>query len=709
MSKDATGERRRRRRKGGLRIPSDNVPRRGEESSPERPEPEDPRLAVSVAYAFGADGEPATDDADAASSDPAAQTGEMAAEPMPGGVTDVANAPTLPPPERPAAPAVPAAPTIPDMVAPAGKGPAPYIDTTKTMEMPAVQLEALGLESPGGETGDSVDIAFDEEEPAVDSSRPVRAATQALSDGDIEVLGYDMGGEVAAPEAEQPAEPLVDDTRTTAPLPTIAPPPELADLAEAKPVANTMTGVGGARRASSAGLPAAGPGGPVPRRRSTPHEAPSDGIPRASAQPVSAESAPETLEDEGDRAETVPRDIVDPAAAQQRAESELADRVAGGVEVEIQEEATGELSAEELEELGPDELDTAEPVALLDPSDSGEIITDDLIEEVDEMATEIDAKAAAALSQTQTPPAVPAAKPPSTPPSKPRAAPDAAAKPAQAAKPPPAPKPARPAAEAAPPKPRRRKGKPWFEEIFDEDYLRTLPFLTPQATQAEAEFVHESLALKPGQQVLDVGCGYGRHAMELAARGVHVVALDSSLPLLLRGADEAQRRSLDINFVHGDMRELSFESQFDGAYCLFSTFGYFDDETNKRAAQAIARSLKPGGRLLIEVLNRDYIIGDLPSRVWWEGDGCVVLEEVDFNYFSSRVVSHRSVVFDDSRQLEQEISLRAYSLHEFGKLMHAAGFRVLEISGGMALRGRFFGNQSRDIIVLAEKRAASTE
>ena len=74
------------------------------------------------------------------------------------------------------------------------------------------------------------------------------------------------------------------------------------------------------------------------------------------------------------------------------------------------------------------------------------------------------------------------------------------------------------------------------------------------------------------------------------------------------------------------------------------------------------------------------MIADLPTRVWWEGDGCVVLEEVELNYFSSRIQVNRSVVFDDGRQLEQEISVRAYSLHEVGKLMHSAGFRVLELA-----------------------------
>ncbi len=250
---------------------------------------------------------------------------------------------------------------------------------------------------------------------------------------------------------------------------------------------------------------------------------------------------------------------------------------------------------------------------------------------------------------------------------------------------------------------KKSRSKQWFSDVFDEDYLRTLPFLTPQATQAEAELVAASLGTSPGAKLLDVGCGYGRHAMELAARGYHVVGLDLSTPLLVRGGEEAHRRGLTINFIRGDMRELDFDGQFDGAYCLFSTFGYFDDETNKKTAGNMARALRPGGKCVFEILNRDYVIADLPTRVWWEGDGCVVLEEVDFNYFTSRICVNRSVVFDDGRQLEQEISIRAYSLHEVGKLMLAAGFRVLEVSGSYQTRGRFFGNQSRHIIVVAER------
>jgi SAM-dependent methyltransferase len=251
----------------------------------------------------------------------------------------------------------------------------------------------------------------------------------------------------------------------------------------------------------------------------------------------------------------------------------------------------------------------------------------------------------------------------------------------------------------------KKRAKPWYEEVFDEDFLRTLPFMTPAQTAREVDFIREALSPPRDGEVLDVGCGYGRHALELAQQGLRLTGLDLSLPMLIRAADHAQRRGLAVNFVHADMREMTYNGQFDAAYCMLSSFGYFDEETNLRVATAICRSLKPGGRFLLDIINRDYIIGDVPSRVWWEGDGCVVLEEVDFNYHTSRVLIRRSVVFGNGRQSEQEISLRAYSLHEVGRLLRQAGLRVLDVSGGIATKSKFYGAASRNILALCERPA----
>ena len=263
--------------------------------------------------------------------------------------------------------------------------------------------------------------------------------------------------------------------------------------------------------------------------------------------------------------------------------------------------------------------------------------------------------------------------------------------------------------EALAQRPRRpKRSKPWFEEVFDEDYLRTLPFMRADQTLREVEFISDALRLGPGAEILDIACGYGRHAIELVQRGYNVTGLDLSLPLLIRAADEAQRRALSVNFVHADMREMAFEKQFDGAYSMLTSFGYFDEDTNLRVAERIGRALKPGARFLLDIVNRDYVVSDLPVRVWWEGTGCVVLEEVDFNFHTSRIVTHRSIVFEDGRQLEQEISVRAYSLHEIGRLLRQAGFRVMDVSGGLSTRGQFFGNVSRSLLIVAEKREADS-
>jgi ubiquinone/menaquinone biosynthesis C-methylase UbiE len=482
--------------------------------------------------------------------------------------------------------------------------------------------------------------------------------------------------------------------------------------------------------------------GTARRRRRRSMRVPSDDVPRPqSAPPVASESPSEPARAAADDDFDFDVDVEEaslevpppppPRSAEPPPETEAAATTPNPIEDELPAE---ELPSDELVEIGntpirgvpaitdeppavaprpapppPDELVVEEPhdevVAALpssraEPEPPAVAAARATAAEADE---ELDGSALEEVSEEEAQPPVPAAAASSPP------APANAPRPRPPEKrPPPAPPAAVAAAAAALDKPKRRRTKAWFEEVFDEDYLRTLPFLTPKTTQREAAFLIEALGVKPGQQVLDVGCGYGRHAMEMAARGHAVVALDLSLPLLLRGADEAQRRGLSINFVHGDMREMSYDAQFDGAYCVFSTFGYFDDDTNKRTAQLFARALKPGGRLVLELLNRDYIISDLPTRVWWEGDGCVVLEEVDFNYFTSRLVSNRSIVFDDGRQIEQEISIRSYSLHEVGKLLHGAGFRVLSVSGGLAARGRFFGKDSRQIIVVAERRADST-
>ncbi len=609
-----TAERRRRRRRGGgLRVPSDNVPRsRTPSTAPPPPVPEDPALAMSIAYSFRNDD----------------QSGPIP-RPIP---SDDASGPVAPE----------AAPTVIDPPS----GPIESADfEVKTREMSAVDLEALGLAQDPATTLRMERISAQQ----IEIAKAHRAATPVDVDFDV-TLDAETPDEVAT----QPIKPLRGKPQSQPPpiamgrMATVALSDDDLEEVRAQTQPRSQT------QPSAAAPPAGKPAVTKPPPAAAPVEQ-ADKNPTMQLQALDVEIL------EKSSASDEPMSVPDIDI------QELADRAGDSGEIPIDvEDKPAPTKQQRAQQPPPATPERKSPAVSTPPANerkSGTIPT----------------------AQTDGHAHAPPPKPPPAPPKK---APSPGAVAAVIAK-----EPSRPA-----------RTKPWFVDLFDEDYLRTLPFLTPQATQAEAEFVLETMGLSPGAQVLDVGCGYGRHAMELAARGIHVVGLDLSTPLLVRGGEEAHRRGLTINFVRGDMRELDFENQFEAAYCLFSTFGYFDDETNKKTLQNIARALKTGGKVLIEILNRDYVIADLPTRVWWEGDGCVVLEEVELNYFSSRIQVNRSVVFDDGRQLEQEISVRAYSLHEVGKLMHAAGFRVLEVSGGYQTRGRFFGNQSRHIIVLAERK-----
>jgi SAM-dependent methyltransferase len=250
--------------------------------------------------------------------------------------------------------------------------------------------------------------------------------------------------------------------------------------------------------------------------------------------------------------------------------------------------------------------------------------------------------------------------------------------------------------------PRRRL---WWEELFDDSYLHSIPAFSERQTQKEVDFIQAGLGVTPGGMILDVACGAGRHAVELATRGFNVVGLDLSLAMLARASELSQEHAQKVNFIQGDMRAMAFESTFDGACFLGTSIGYFEDETNVKVIEGIHRALKAKGMLIIEAANRDYLINHQPNMVWFEGRGCVCMEETSFNYITSRLKVKRTMLYEDGRQVEQEFAIRAYCLHELGKILHNAGFRVSEVSGHVHTPGAFFGPDSTHLIILAEKRS----
>ena len=200
----------------------------------------------------------------------------------------------------------------------------------------------------------------------------------------------------------------------------------------------------------------------------------------------------------------------------------------------------------------------------------------------------------------------------------------------------------------------------------------------------------EELGISPGTAILDVGCGTGRHSIELARRGYHVTGVDISAEMLSKAADKAKAAGVSVAWLHSDATQFALDKTFDSAICLcegaFGLLGIGDDAIEHPLAilRNISRCLKPGARVLLTVLN-----GFTWIRKCTQDD----VEQGRFDPLTlSQVSEYCPIEGSPSLQLRD----RAFVPTELVLLFQRAGMQVLNMWGGTA------GNWKRQKINLDE-------
>jgi len=243
----------------------------------------------------------------------------------------------------------------------------------------------------------------------------------------------------------------------------------------------------------------------------------------------------------------------------------------------------------------------------------------------------------------------------------------------------------------------------WWERFFDEEMGEVM--FTEEAWRRAEELCDplvRLLGIEPGAEILDLACGTGRFALPLAKRGFHVVGLDYSAPYLKHARAKAQEQGLSVELVQADMRAIPFVEEFDAVVNLFTSFGYFErEEDHLKVLQEVHKSLKPGGRFLLEMANRDFLVRRFQAHDWHEFPDFLALEERRFVPERDRIETKWVKLHPDGRRKEYTSSLRLFTLRELCDLCSQAGLKVLGYYGD--LKGEPWGFDKNRLVVVAER------
>lgn len=188
----------------------------------------------------------------------------------------------------------------------------------------------------------------------------------------------------------------------------------------------------------------------------------------------------------------------------------------------------------------------------------------------------------------------------------------------------------------------------WWKRIFNSMYLKTDADVVEdsQITKKEVDLFHKILDIKEGNTLLDLACGQGRHLIEMNGRGnYNLYGLDRSRFLIQKAKNISKKKGITINFKEGDARKLPYATDtFDFVTNLGNSFGYFetlDDDT--KILKEIYRVLKPGGLLLMEIADGDFLRSNYTPRSW---------EWIDKKHFVCR---ERTMATDNQRLISREV------------------------------------------------------
>jgi ubiquinone/menaquinone biosynthesis C-methylase UbiE len=247
----------------------------------------------------------------------------------------------------------------------------------------------------------------------------------------------------------------------------------------------------------------------------------------------------------------------------------------------------------------------------------------------------------------------------------------------------------------------KHRGEGWYDSFFTGVYSRVLGAqFDPRHSLQEARMVRKLLKVRRGDKVLDVPCGKGRLTIPLARLGMDMTGVDLTAPYLATARRHAKREGVSIRFVRSDMRDIDFDGEFAAVFNWFGSFGYFSDDDNLLFCQRVLRALKPGGRFLVEGLNKSWIKTHFRPKHEQEHGGVLIRISNRWDAKQERIKGTWTFIRGDRRE-RQRTDMRIFGGAEMRALLRSAGFREIELYGRPPLSR--FTRHSRRLMAVARK------
>ena len=225
-------------------------------------------------------------------------------------------------------------------------------------------------------------------------------------------------------------------------------------------------------------------------------------------------------------------------------------------------------------------------------------------------------------------------------------------------------------------------------------------WLTPERSQMEVDALVRELSLDKPCSILDLACGFGRHANALAELGHVVTGVDLSPDFLEIARREAEEKNLPTLFIQGDMRRIDFKQEFDHVLLLFTSFGYYEDDENQLVLENVSRALKPGGLFVFETHNRDVFSKHLSPFSVTEKGKDLMLDRNSFDPQTSRWYNRRIVIRDGVRK-DKLFFVRLYNPTEIEIMLNKAGMEMQKKLAGYDQQSS--SNESSRMVIIAKK------